>query len=160
MKDAVVNFSLGTTGALPLPPVHKRQFKGTRGPVKVKLASRSESATSRASDDSYTKRDDGVLIEELKLPDVMIRNISHETPTYTEDTSPRVVDGSKFQPRKLFLSGFQEAITKKDQFAKLKAFENDIIRKQDTKEKYVLTGIKAVEHLERKLKEVQISLIS
>ena len=156
MKEAVVNFSLGTTGALPLPPVHKKQFKGTRGPVKIRSVSRSESASSRQSSDSYTKRDDGVLIEELKLPDVMIRNINHETPNYTDETSPRVIDNSKFQPRKLFLSGFQEAITKKDQFAKMKAFENDIIRKQDTKERYVLTGIKAVEHLERKLKEVRI----
>ena len=163
METTLANFSLGTSGTIPLPPPGKKQSKGTRGPLKIKPEHQNTSAKSVESRSSYAKRDDGILVEELKLPEIMLPNQSPTNRTesardkegnLTHKLTGNVVDTSRFEPKRQFLQGFQEAVTKKDQFTKMKAFESEILRVQDANEKYVLTGIKAVENLENKLKEV------
>ena len=108
-------------------------------------------------------------MEELKLPEIMLNNPNadsecliesniksprEEEGSQTKRMTGRIIDTSRFEPKRQFLQGFQEAVTKKDQFAKLKAFETEVLKVQDANEKHVLTGIKAVEKLETKLKEV------
>ena len=171
MHETLANFSLGTTGTIPLPPLTKKSGKGTKGPPKVKPLPRKGSAKSQDSQNSYAKQDDGILVEELKLPEIMLRNpnsspeniIQSAVSSAREDDgnltnriTGRIIDTSRFEPKRQFLQGFQEAVTKKDQFVKLKAFESDVLRVQDANEKHVLTGIKAVEKFETKLKEVRI----
>ena len=59
-----------------------------------------------------------------------------------------------YSPRHKFLTGPQEAVTRRDQYAKMKEFETDVLRKQDTTETHIMSGQKAVEHHEKKLKRV------
>lgn len=47
-------------------------------------------------------------------------------------------------------------ITRYDQYRKLRSFEDTVLHKKDASEQKVLSGIKAVEHLEKKLSEVSI----
>ena len=127
METTLANFSLGTTGTIPLPPPGKKQSKGTRGPLKIKPEHQSASAKSVESQSSYAKRDDGILVEELKLPEIMLPNQSPTNRTEsardkegngTHKLTGNIVDTSRFEPKRQFLQGFQEAVTKKDQFTK------------------------------------------
>ena len=159
MELTFANFSFGTTGSIPLPPSEKKPPAGSRGPLKVRHGSPQGSS----NQSSCTKKDNGIFIEELKLPEIMLpnQNVTNYTETAQDidgnaahQPTDRIINTSRFEPKRQFIQGFQEAVTKKDQFAKMKSFETEILRVQDANEKYVLTGIKAVEKLENKLKEV------
>ena len=56
--------------------------------------------------------------------------------------------------RHQFVETHLGGITKKDQFVKFKDFQSNVLRVSEMFEKGVLSGRKAVEHLERRLYEV------
>ena len=84
-------------------------------------------------------------MEELNLPDLMLARL-------------RDKDGAPLGPgvslQHDFLSGHLGAVTKKDQFERLKKFESTVIGKQDASERNVMQGEGAVGNLELKLKQV------
>ena len=159
MKETLVNFSLGTFGNVIVPPV---SHKSSPSPVKLKKqkasfvqadSGASQHGTARKSpaesQGSYDKCDDGILVEELKLPEVMLHRT--QAPQIGCVSRRSLIDVPMHHE---FLAGHLNAVTKKDQFDKLKKFETEILCKQDAFERNVMQGTKAIEHLESKLKMV------
>ena len=169
MKNTILNFSMGTTGVAGGSDRRskKKSPKGTmKGPVKF---DRSESVESEGS---YNKADDGVLVEEIRPPEALLprsrflksqswaeEDLKHDkTFTDREDSFGALKDRNLARLKHQFLPGHLEAVTRRDQFKKLKEFESTVLRKQDALETNVLSGVKAVEHLEDKLRQVCMAL--
>ena len=180
MKDVLFDFSVGTTGSVPVHAVRKLQstpprrdkieeFKRETSEAKTS-APRSVSAGSEKS--IYTQLDDGVLIEELKPQEMMVttpripiaqflpKKLPPEDENYDvmNDLTQTLDRDGLLTYRHTFLPSYMTGVTKSDQYYKMKHFESSVLRKQDSEEQSVLSGIKAVEHLERRLKEVQSNL--
>lgn len=154
MKNTLVNFSLGTLSNMPLPPlknetasIHMEQQSSSQSPTKSRKVSQGSKKNSISGAESLT---DGVNIEEINLPEVMLLRASQPGELRRRGTPIDVTMHHEF------LAGHLEAITKKDQFIRLKEFENEVIGKQDAAERNVMAGMKAVDHLERKLVEVKL----
>ncbi len=161
MTKTMANFSLGTLGTIPVPPLRKSEH--TRISTKPHSSSTRSSKIASAQQASLDKVNGHVHIEELKLPEVMLAKTEYpisRAETQIRESSPTgpsvgwTRDISLLQMRHDFLPGRQEAVTKKDQYNHFRDFETGVIRKHDTLEREVLSGIKAVDHLERKLQEV------
>ena len=176
MKDVLFDFSVGTTGSVPVHAVRKlhstpprrdkiEEFKRETSEARSSVP-RSVSADSEKS--IYTQLDDGVLIEELKPQEMMVRSpripiaqflpkkLPPEDENYDimDDLTQTLDRDGLLTYRHTFMPSYTTGITKSDQYNKMKHFESSVLRKQDSEEQNVLSGIKAVEHLERRLKEV------
>lgn len=164
MKNTILNFSMGTTGGVHKGEtrVKKKSPKGAmRGPVKFDRRESVESAG------SYHKADDGVLVEEIRPPEALLARSKYlksqgwaeedlkydKTFTERENSFGAEKDRNLARLKHQFLPGHMEAVTRRDQFVKLKEFESNVLRKQDALETNVLSGVKAVEHLEDKLRQ-------
>lgn len=123
----------------------------------------------------YSELEDGILIEELPPAELMLKKthkgaaaalskmntdpslVTTEDTMYTAQTS---VIGR--QPQQLldevpfsysFMTMAELGITCQDQYRKMKVFENRVLKKKEASERNVFSGVKAVEHHEKKLQE-------
>ena len=129
------------------------------GTTSPRAESRPHSHTSYIQDNTH--------IEELALPELMIpvsrqkttRGLSrtqsppHRLPPFSTGED-RGTTGRNFMSRHQFVQTHLAGITKRDQFNRFLDFQKHVLRKEEMYEKGVLTGRKAVEHLERNLFEV------
>ncbi len=184
MQDALVNFTIGTAGNVVssnskstkkkvLKPVAERE-KGNMKLRKIKVLKSKDNEQSAGTED-------GIFVEELVLPETMPitpRTISTVPPSsesrgkrsgelpHTSDTSrASSVSGKKdlcldILFRHEFVPAHQQTVTKRDQLHKLREFEEKVLRKDEAQEQDVMSGTKAVDHLEMKLKAVSIMITS
>ncbi len=134
MKDAAVDFCMGTFGTVPLPPI---------------LANEQNNASSRTSHHcEKVKADDSeIFVEELKLPEILLRSpLSKAGPEKS---------GAVLNSQRDFVQIFQQAATKRDQFLQMKSFESGVLQIQDAEEEGPLSRKTAIQQLERNLKEVK-----
>ena len=157
MTDTIMNFSLGTTGNIPQP----QNLKVSPGPRSKRPLNVSRAST-EDSDCSYTKHDDGVLVEEIKPLGLQKspRKLGNAADIKESDEDLLCRDRSIVRLKYDFLPSHMDAVTKADRFVKMREYENDILKKHDTTEQNVLSGTKAVIHLESKLKKVKYILIA
>ena len=176
MKDVLYDFSVGTTGSVAVPSPRKSRATPPRR-EKIEEFKRETSEAKRSSPRSvsagsqkslYTQLDDGVLIEELKPQEMMVttprvpvtqflpKKLLPEDENYDimDDLTQTLDRDGLLTYRHTFLPSYTTGVTKSDQYYKMKQFESSVLRKQDSEEQNVLSGIKAVEHLEKRLKEV------
>lgn len=177
MKDVLYEFSLGIMGSVPVPPPNKTPIRQE----KLNTFRKEASNISGMSEDSrkiridsgkslYSQLDDGVHVEELRNNELMVQS-SGMPPSYFFPKRPKPGDTDYDIMAELtqtldmegyltlkhsFLPSFTSGVTKSDQFNKLRQFEDTVLRKQDCREMKVLSGVKAVAHLERRLEEVGI----
>ena len=181
MKDVLYDFSVGTTGSVPVqsnrkaratPPRRDKIEEFKRETTEARTSEpRSVSAGSEKS--LYTQLDDGVLVEELKPQEMMVttprinpaqflpKKLLPEDENYDimDDLTQTLDRDGLLTYRHTFLPSYTTGVTKSDQYYKMKQFESSVLRKQDTQEQNVLSGIKAVEHLEKRLNEVYILIL-
>lgn len=166
MTDTMMHFSLGTSSKVPAKHVQtkKKVSEVSQKPVMVQ---REDSAISQGS---YSKRDDGVLVEEMGLSQTMLANCKYYSPKAWAEEDSRSAGTTEDKPLSQALlrdrnlarlksqvtPNHMQAVTKKDRFCKMKEYESDILRKQDSTEQNVLTGMRAVEHLELQLHQVRL----
>lgn len=145
MTDRMLDFAAGSAGALP--DVDGQQTD------KLPPLSRLSHAKSL-----YSELEDGILIEEappqhMSLAKFRCNIMSSEQPV--QSTSPRQKQAKPNlnlqQLQKVQFSGQFGGITRKEQYQKLKSIENTVVRKKDTHQQNIMSGTKAVEHIERKL---------
>lgn len=181
MKDVLYEFSLGTMASVPMPSPNR-----TESPRHEKINSfrKEASNVSRFSEDSrrsridsgksiYSQLDDGVLVEELGNQELMVKSPRVQQTYFPQAKSrpfdsdydimadlTQALDAEGYLVQKhSFLPSFTSGVTKSDQFNKLRQFEDTVLRKQDCRERKVLSGVKAVEHLEKRLEEVTIYVL-
>lgn len=165
--NVLYDFSVGTSGSLPVQ--NKKQSLRKKSDLKDGQDSRPVSTRKDISPVSrksiYSELNDGVLVEELKAEEMMLphplaspcivsKKKMPEDYDVMDELTERLDHDGYLTFRHTFLPSHHTGVTKKDQFAKMKQFESGILRKQDSSEQNVLTGVKAVEHLEKKLREV------
>lgn len=179
MEQALFEFSMGTTGVVP----PKKDAKRRPSPLKkYKFLKEQKEKRSSVEVDSpsahslYSELQDGILIEELPVQELMLKTPRQKT--QTESAAKPEVSGTNFvsedtmfstqtsfltqQPRHLhhdlpfhynILPMHSVGVTRADQYRKMKSFETNMLRKKDASEQKVLSGVKAVEHHERKLQQ-------
>lgn len=174
MEDVLFEFSVGTMGSVPkLSPAKKRtppkQEKVLAFKKEIKEKGREPQkdeqmmARSHSEESLYSQLDDGVLVEELDSNELTFKSHCFKMPsklqsendgygTHTDLTQTVDADGY-LTLKHTFIPSFSSGVTKSDQFNRLKKFEDNVLRKQDCLEQKILTGVKAVEHLERRLQE-------
>ncbi|XP_077863788.1 uncharacterized protein C6orf118-like [Saccoglossus kowalevskii] len=176
MTGTMYNFSMGTTGSIALPPVDGRVQKAHRSPSpraspspsmfvpppSPRLMKRAqEEVTDLRPGSGLSYKSDNVYIEELMLPEVMLPVPGMRTQPKSKVNEPGYVprEGKigKYQKQRFIQSHLGE-VTKRDQFQKFQEFESNVLRRPDAHEQGVLTGKKAVEHLEKKLHELLLAL--
>lgn len=132
-----------------------------------RVSKESEKSREKSAKSLYSELDDGVLVEELGNNELMVKSprmpLNYYLPSKTKPGDPdydimadltQTLDSEGYLTTKhSFLPSFSSGVTKSDQFNKLMQFESSVLRKQDCRETKVLSGIKAVEHLERRLEE-------
>ncbi|XP_060072093.1 uncharacterized protein LOC132551964 [Ylistrum balloti] len=165
MKDVLYDFSIGTSGSLPTHPTN-RQFKSPRKVSESRTSTRKcPSASSNRS--LYTDMEkDGVYVEELKTDEVMLSSpritnskgkklppVEDNEYTVMEDLAKSLAEEGLLTFRHTFLPTHHMGVTKKDQYIKLMSFETDVLKKKESNEKKVLSGEKAVKHLEERLQQ-------
>ncbi|XP_062582190.1 uncharacterized protein LOC134243957 [Saccostrea cucullata] len=180
MKETLYDFSVGTTGSLPLYPseinmASQIRYKNVKTPVSTigttigttddrpESTKRNPSAASKKS--IYTELQDGVLVEELKAEEVMLPGNSRRSkrlpPMEEENEEYDVMENiqkslqidNMLTFRHQFLPTHHIGVTKRDQYEKLKSMEDQVIGLKDASEQHVLSGVKAVKHLEKRLQE-------
>ncbi|XP_052087694.1 uncharacterized protein LOC127724685 [Mytilus californianus] len=163
--NVLYDFSVGTSGSLPIPSKkstpNKKDYKKEYDDSRPVSTRKDISPVSRKS--IYSELNDGVLVEELKaeemmLPPPLVAPQMKKSPPpadydVMEELTERLDNDGYLTFRHTFLPTHHTGVTKKDQFHKMKQFESGVLRKQDSSEQNVLTGVKAVEHLEKKLKQ-------
>ena len=100
--------------------------------------------------------DDGVLVESIDASKTMAMatSFSKSDPWLNgESVSGKNLSNVKHR----FLSSHLNAVTRKDQFLQMKAFEENILHKSSLTERNILSGVRTVEHLERKLQQVSLN---
>ena len=180
MRDVLYDFSVGTTGSVPIqgkkaaratPPRRDKIEEFKRETTEARTSEpRSVSAGSAKS--LYTQLDDGVLVEELKPQEIMVgtpriypaqflpKKLIPEDENYDimDDLTQTLDRDGLLTYRHTFLPSYTTGVTKSDQYYKMKQFETSVLRKQDSQEQNVLSGVKAVEHLEKRLNEVKLEI--
>ncbi|XP_071956489.1 uncharacterized protein C6orf118-like [Antedon mediterranea] len=150
MSKALYDFSVGTSGSLPLPNISTK--KKSKSPSKY----REKATASRLRPNSMASYiSDNMFIEELEVPDLMLPssgNLDHRKSQFSEHSLIQNERREKYEKRQ-FVTTHLGAITKKDQFERMREFDNTILRKAEMHEKDILSGRQAVQHLERKLHE-------
>lgn len=165
MIDTLKNFSLGTAGNVLLSTPRPPPTKASKEPYNV------ERFISVSSQGSYNEVDDGVLVEEMGNAETMVFNTKYQPKSwaYEELLSPRDKTPSPVPPsvlkernlenlRQTFLPSHAMGVTKRDQFSRMKNFEDTVVQKEDLYGQNTLTASKAVEHLEAKLQSVCINI--
>ncbi|ELU18221.1 hypothetical protein CAPTEDRAFT_221744 [Capitella teleta] len=162
LEDTIMDFSFGTARA-PLKVLHI-----PRGQPSSSASSSLDVRDLQDNEDvsMYSKMNDGVLIEEVKLSDTMLTRAENyltkgwvkEDFRHQKKVKPMSLGMMKDEnlvgmTKHHFLPNYLENVTKRDQYQKMKNFESKILRKQDATEQKVLSGLKAVQHLESKLKQ-------
>lgn len=175
MKDVLYEFSLGTMASVPMPSPNRIE---TPRREKINSFRKETTDVSRASEDSqklridsgksiYSQLDDGILVEELGNQELMVKSPRVQQSYFPPARSrpfdsdydimadlTQTLDAEGYLVQKhSFLPSFTSGVTKSDQFNKLRQFEDTVLRKQDCRERKVLSGVKAVEHLEKRLEE-------
>ncbi|XP_022295445.2 uncharacterized protein C6orf118-like [Crassostrea virginica] len=176
MKETLYDFSVGTTGSVPLYPSEVNmapqiRYKNIKTPVSIigttddrpESTKRNPSAASKKS--IYTELQDGVLVEELRAEEILLPGDSRQgrrlPPMEEESDQNDVMENiHKGQPmdslltfRHQFLPTHHIGVTKRDQYRKMKSMESQVIGLEDASERNVLSAVRAVEHLERRLQE-------
>ncbi|KAJ8027644.1 hypothetical protein HOLleu_32844 [Holothuria leucospilota] len=163
LLDAMCNFSVGTSGSVFVPGKDRSGQKLMRS----KRSSSRQSPVEGLKDgpvgpDLHPQRPntqmeyipDNAYVEELRLPELMLPLPSKQSPRRKSprDEKRRGSGGSSggLQTHQ-FVPSHLGGITKKDQYEQFKYFQDHVLRKGDVMEKKVLTGRKAVQHLEEKL---------
>lgn len=179
MKDVLYEFSVGTMGSVPVPspiktvtpsrPEKVQEYK-REAPETVRVADENIEARSASAKSLYSQIDDGILIEELPNNEMMVKSprlppsyympkkllpTDDEYDVMTDLTQTLDADGY-LTLKHSFLPSFKSGVTKSDQYNKLRNFEDRVLRKQDCREQNVLSGAKAVRHLEQRLEEVTL----
>ncbi|KAL8584423.1 hypothetical protein ACOMHN_032043 [Nucella lapillus] len=182
MHQALFDFSMGTAGVVP-PKLSGKKGRPT-GTKKYKFLKEDEgegSETVPAAMDSpsthslYSELEDGILVEELPASELMLKKtrpkdstlpklksdpaqLAAEDTLYTSGTSFLSPRGRSDPPFSYtFLPMHSLGVTRQDQFRKMRAFEAGVLRKREASEQNVLSGVRAVEHHERKLhKELEM----
>lgn len=183
MKEVLYEFSVGTMGSVPYPspvkvstPPKKEKVEEFRKETTNVGRETAESKSSRKNTTSakslYSELDDGILIEQLPNQELMVtsprereqfhqpRAFKLSDPEYEimQDLKQTLDADGYLTVKHTFLPSFSQGITKSDQFNKFRQFENVVLRKQDTRERKVLSGAKAVQHLEKQLAEVNFEI--
>lgn len=176
MEQALFEFSMGTSGVVPTQPGSK---KGRQSPIKKYKFLKEQKAKggnvdSPSMQSLYSELEDGILVEELPASELMLKKIKDPPPLPRIKSEPSllVAEDTMYttqtsilsrQPRHLlhdmpfnynFLSMHSMGVTRQDQYRKMRAFEANMLKKKEASEQNVLSGVKAVEHHERKLQEV------
>ncbi|XP_071485136.1 uncharacterized protein C6orf118-like [Diadema antillarum] len=175
MVQALYHFSTGTAGSMPHPTPelgpdpHGRKAAGlgsSQNRVGAPFPPRNVSPkTTSRLDSPKSYIDDGVLVEELSLPELMLpvsrqkttrglartQSPPHRLPPFEGRVDRSSISGDL--NKQLFVQSHLAGITKRDQFNRFLDFQRHVLRRDEMYEKGVLTGRKAVEHLERKLYE-------
>lgn len=177
MKQALFEFSMGTTGVVP----PQRDARRRPSPLKkYKYLKEQKERQSPAAVDSpspqslYSELEDGILIEELPAQELMLKAQRKKTETAAEEKKSQeglVSEDTMFTTQTSLLTQQPQysqhdlplhynvlpmhslGITRADQYRKMRSFENNMLRKKDASEQKVLSGMKAVEHHERKLQQ-------
>ena len=102
---------------------------------------------------------DNVYIEELRLPELMLPASNDYRTNLTKSPVLAPIGGGSSRgndpvARHQFVETHLGGITKKDQFNRFMNFQNGVLKTSEMFEQGVLSGKKAVEHLEMKLQEV------
>ncbi|XP_052240710.1 uncharacterized protein LOC127851149 isoform X2 [Dreissena polymorpha] len=177
MKEVLYEFSVGTIGSVPFPSPAKsltprkqkvEEFRkaasSSSKPAEEGIESRLDTASPKSL---YSQLDDGILIEELPNQEMMVTSPRghpvHYMPKISkptdegydimQDLQQRLDTEGYLTLKHSFLPSFTAGITKADQFNKLRQFESSVLKKQETREMKVLSGVKAVAHLEKRLEE-------
>ncbi|KAL5010730.1 hypothetical protein ScPMuIL_013035 [Solemya velum] len=163
MKDVLFDFSVGTSGSIPNATSNKKS------PQKYSEQFHEQSTYSRGQSDMsdkslYTQIEDGILIEELKPQTIMLPSPRspllhrHRLLHSVEEDYDIMNDLSLGRDgmvtfRHSFVPTYVTGITKKDQYVKMKGFESQILRKQDTSEQRVFSGRRNIAQLEQKVQQ-------
>lgn len=160
MRDVLYDFSVGTSGTL---PKRKGLLRSPRRFTDSRPISTQRCPTASSPASVYTELEkDGVNVEELRAEEMMLPS---SRPLHVKKLPP--LDDSEYNImeeitkslneeglltfRHNFLPTYHVGVTKKDQFSKLMDFEEDVLKKKESSEKKVLSGEKAVKHIEDKL---------
>ncbi|KAK7107639.1 uncharacterized protein C6orf118-like [Littorina saxatilis] len=179
MEQALFEFSMGTAGVVPNLPAKK----GRQSPLKKykflkeeekERAENGETVESPSAHSLYSELEDGILVEELPPAELMLKKSkSARAPLNKLKSEPGLIaaEDTMFtsqmsflgqQPRHLlhdlpfnynFMSMHNMGVTRQDQYRKMRSFENGVLKKKEASEQNVLSGVKAVQHHEKKLKE-------
>lgn len=179
MKDVLFEFSVGTMGSVPMPSPVKtntpprldkiEEFRRETSEPKKEEEKSVKSSRDNSAKSLYSQIDDGILVEELPNQEMMVESPRLPHTVYRpkklrpSDVNydimadlTQTLDADGFLTLKhSFLPSFTSGVTKSDQYNKLCYFEDTVLRKQDCREQNVLSGTKAVQHLERRLEEVR-----
>lgn len=159
--DAMCNFSVGTSGSV---YVQQKQTQGHKPNSSKPWKGESQSPTGDESKDRLPASDlhpqrpntqegyisDNAYIEELRLPELMLPVASKKSPRRKSPKEGKRRGSGGLETHQ-FVPSHLAGITKKDQYQQFKFFQDEVLRKGDVMEKNVLSGKKAVEHLEEKL---------
>ncbi|XP_073229884.1 uncharacterized protein C6orf118-like [Porites lutea] len=138
MADRLVEFSLGPVRNLPLRNELRTDSEGFK---ETSIMANEESSKS----DKLTG--DKVLVEELRLPEIMIPAVT-KTKALTSREKSKVED---FLPRQAFVVTYLSYPTKTEQFTSFRKFGDEVMNLGDAHDKGVLTGEKNARNLEHKL---------
>lgn len=180
---AMCNFSVGASGSLYIQPKQKQDQKPHSSRSKRSLVqSPVDGSKGRGmSLDHHPQRPntqegyipDNAYIEELRLPELMLPVASKKSPRRKSPKEGKRrgsggggglsgggggLRGGGSLDTHQFVPSHLAGITKKDQYQQFKYFQDEVLRKGDVMEKNVLSGRKAVEHLEEKLYAVSICM--
>ncbi|XP_041354088.1 uncharacterized protein LOC121371913 [Gigantopelta aegis] len=148
MKEALYEFSMGTTGSVQYP---SPQGKSCRSPTKrwAKSTDASYGKYRSSGDDRsvYSELDDGILVEELHTQDLMMPAVDGSPRTFL-----KLPLTGRVKLKHMFVPLQSRGITKEDQYNSMQDFEANVLRKNDAMGKDILLGTQAVEHHEKKLK--------
>lgn len=165
MKDVLYDFSIGTSGSL---PTHHKQSKYSPRKFAESRTSTRKCPSASSEKSLYTEMEhDGVYVEELRADEMMLTSprvanykgkklppVEDSEYTIMEDLAKSLAEEGLLTFRHTFLPTHHMGVTKKDQYIKLMNFETDILRKKEANEKKVLSGERAVRHLEERLQQV------
>ena len=176
MQQALFEFSMGTSGVVPTQPCDKKRQQSPTKKYKFLKEQKAKGVDvdSPSTQSLYSELEDGILIEELPASELMLKKIKDPPalPRIKSEPSLLTAEDTMYttqtsilsrQPRHLlhdlpfnynFVSMHGMGITRQDQYRKMRAFEVNMLKKKEASEQHVLSGVKAVEHHERKLQEV------
>lgn len=182
MKDTLYDFSVGTTGSVPLynseinmaPQIRYKNIKtpvSTIGTIDDRPESTKRNPSAASKKSVYTELQDGVLVEELKAEEIMLPGgsgqskrlppMEEEGEDYDvmEDIQKSLNIDNLYTFRHQFLPTHHIGVTKRDQYRKMKSMESQVIGMEDASEQNVLSAVRAVRHLEKRLEEVFILIL-
>lgn len=182
MKDTLYDFSVGTTGSVPLynseinmaPQIRYKNIKtpvSTIGTIDDRPESTKRNPSAASKKSVYTELQDGILVEELKAEEIMLPGgsgqskrlppMEEEGEDYDvmEDIQKSLNIDNLYTFRHQFLPTHHIGVTKRDQYRKMKSMESQVIGMEDASEQNVLSAVRAVRHLEKRLEEVFILIL-